>query len=142
VLLQQTLASEFRDALRPLVRRLNNERTMSLGKTGVLARLSERGRATASELATAERITPQAITIAVRELDDQGLVKRTHDDVDRRRIWIELTDEGHRRLEEERSAVHAWLDEALTDRLTDEDRAVLLAAIPVLRKIASEHIVD
>lgn len=142
MLLPQTVAREFRDALRPLIRRLNNERTMSLGKAGVLAHLSEHGRATASELAAAERVSPQAITIAVRELEGLKLVERTPDGVDRRRIWVQLTDEGRRRLEEEYAAGHSWFAEAIGTRLSDDERAILLAAVPVLRKVASGRAVD
>lgn len=132
------LALELREAIRPLIRRLNNKRTLSLGKSGVLARLSERGRATAAELAAAEQISPQAITSAVRELESLNLVERHTDDVDRRKIWVQLTDDGHRRLDTDREAGQRWLSETLSTRLDTDERAALRAAIPVLRKLSAE----
>ncbi|GGI40418.1 hypothetical protein GCM10010988_28980 [Cnuibacter physcomitrellae] len=129
------LASTFRDALRPLLRRLTLERTLSLSKTGMLSRLDEQGPATASELAAAEQVSAQAAAVALRELEDRGFVSRTSDPDDRRRVRVSLTDAGRNRLQEERARGTRWLDGALRDRLDDADRAALEAVVPVLRKL-------
>jgi len=136
--MKRTTALELREALRPLWRRLNSERTISLGKAGVLGHLSEHGRSTASALASVERISPQAITTAVQELESLQLVVRRPDDEDRRRIWIELTDAGREKLEQERAAGHGWLDRAISERLSPEEQRTLDAAVPVLRKLVAE----
>jgi DNA-binding MarR family transcriptional regulator len=137
-----TIAGRLREALRPLWRQLASERTLSLGKSGVLARLVEFGRATASELAAAERISPQAVTMVVRDLESLGLVLRTPDNGDRRRIWIELTETGRERLAQERSMGVGWLDRAILERLTDGERKALEQVIPILNKITREVPVD
>lgn len=137
-----TLAQELREALRPLLRRLSSERTISLGKMGVLGHLAEHGPATASALAVAESISPQAITMAVRELEAQGLVMRRHDDEDRRRIWIELTSAGREKLARERSAGLGWLDRAIREKLTSAEGQAIEAVIPVLRKLVAESSVE
>lgn len=111
---------------------------MSLGKAGILTLLAERGRATAAQLATAQQITPQGVTSALNELESQQLIERVPDDVDRRRIWVHVTDEGRRRLEDDRAAGQSWLVDALTERLDDEERRILRAALPVLRKITED----
>ncbi|MGO2046398.1 MAG: MarR family winged helix-turn-helix transcriptional regulator [Brachybacterium tyrofermentans] len=134
----QNVAHELREALRPLYRRLNNARTMSLGKAGILTLLAERGRATAAQLATAQQITPQGVTSALNELESQQLIERVPDDVDRRRFWVHVTEEGRRRLEDDRAAGQSWLVDALTERLDDEERRILRAALPVLRKITED----
>ncbi|GAA1290813.1 hypothetical protein GCM10009590_18780 [Brachybacterium alimentarium] len=134
----QNVAHELREALRPLYRRLNNARTMSLGKAGILTLLAERGRATAAQLATAQQITPQGVTSALNELESQQLIERVPDDVDRRRIWVHVTEEGRRRLEDDRAAGQSWLVDALTERLDDEERRIVRAALPVLRKITED----
>lgn len=116
---------------------MNSERSISLGKMGVLSRLSNDGAATASALSAALHISPQAITIVVRELEALGLVARTPDAADRRRIWVDITDAGRARLTFERGAGSGWLDEAVTEKLSADERATLAAALPVLRKLST-----
>jgi DNA-binding MarR family transcriptional regulator len=137
-----SLTRSFFEALRPLLRRLTAERTLSPGKLGVLSHLAEHGRATTSELAAVVRVSPQAISLAARELERLQFVVRVPDAGDRRRTWIELTDAGRRKLAQELAAGHGWLDRAITERLTPEERKALEAAIPVLRKLGSEASVD
>lgn len=133
------LAHDLREALRPLIRRLNTARTMSLGKSGILTQLAEQGRTTASELASAQQITPQGVTSALRELESAQLIERAPDNADRRRIWVAITDEGRRRLEADRDAGQRWLHGALAEQLDDEERATLQAAVPALRKLTGER---
>jgi DNA-binding MarR family transcriptional regulator len=132
------LAADFRDAVRPLQRRFHSNRTVSAGKAGILAQLLEYGPATASELAAAERVSPQAAAFAVKELERLGFVIRTTDDSDRRRVRIEITDVGREGLRRERSAGVLWLAQAIADRLDAQELAVLASAIPVLRKLTAE----
>lgn len=102
---------------------------------GVLGYLAEHGATISSTLAAAERISPQAIATAVRELESVGLIVRTPDDQDRRRVWVELTEAGRDRLDQERATSNLWLERAISDRLTTEEAELLESAIPVLRKL-------
>jgi DNA-binding MarR family transcriptional regulator len=134
----EMMTRSFFQTLLPLLRSLNAKRTLSPGKLGVLRYLSEYGRATTSEVASAERISPQGISLAARELERLQLVVRMPDEADRRRVWIELTETGRQKLAEELSAGYGWLERAIAERLTHEERAALEAAIPILRKLGSE----
>ncbi|QCB98856.1 MarR family transcriptional regulator [Arthrobacter sp. PAMC25564] len=138
----QLLTRSFFETLHPLLRRLNAKRTLSPGKLGVLRHLAEQGRATTSELATVVQVSPQAISLAARELEHLRFVVRVPDAEDRRRIWIELTGEGRQKLAQELAAGHGWLDRAIMERLTPEERKTLEAVIPILRKLGSEASVD
>jgi DNA-binding MarR family transcriptional regulator len=138
----QLLTRSFLDTLEPLLGRLSTERTLSPGKIGVLRHLANHGRATTSELAAAGRVTPQGISLAARELERLEVVVKVPDDEDRRRIWIELTDKGRQKLVEESAAGRDWLARAITGRLTPDEKKVLEAVIPVLRKLASETPVE
>ncbi|MDN5806916.1 MAG: MarR family transcriptional regulator [Brevibacterium sp.] len=132
------LAREFRSALRPLIRRFNKERTVSLGKSGILGRLNEQGPATASELAASERITPQAVAVALRELEELSYVARSRDEADRRRVHVQITEQGRVALNSEHEAGTRWLADALRERLDDTERATLSSVVPVLRKLMRE----
>ncbi|MDH6286418.1 MarR family winged helix-turn-helix transcriptional regulator [Rhodococcus opacus] len=139
---EQATAQVLREALRPIWRQLTAGRSISVGKIGVLAYLSKHGQTSASTLATAEKISPQAIANAVRELESLGLVVRTPDEQDRRRIWIELTDAGRERLAQERSNGLDWLEHAIAERLTDEEKKTLDSVVPILRKLVDDAPVD
>ncbi|WP_280416801.1 MarR family winged helix-turn-helix transcriptional regulator [Nocardia carnea] len=132
---ETALALALREALRPLWRQLNVHKTLSTGKLGVLGYLAEHGAATSSTLASVEKISPQAIATAVRELEGLGLITRTPDDQDRRRVWIDLTDAGRERLALERSTGNSWLEQAVTERLTAEERELLESVVPLLQKL-------
>ncbi|GAA4045982.1 MarR family transcriptional regulator [Arthrobacter methylotrophus] len=134
----ELMAHSFFETLHPLLRRLNTERTLSPGKIGVLRHLTEHGRATTTELAAAGHVSPQGISLAVRELDRLGLVVKIPDSEDRRRIWIELTEAGRQRLLQESSSGREWLARAINEKLTPQERTTLEAAIPVLQKLGSE----
>ena len=130
-----SLAADLREALRPLWRQFNARRTLSLGKTGILAHLDRRGAMTATDLAGLERISHQAVANAVRELQELGLVSRSPDPADGRRTLVSLTDAGRERLRAELSAGQDWLTRAVADHLDDADRATLAAALPLLRRL-------
>ena len=132
------LATDLVDALFPLVRRLHAERTLSPGKIGVLRHLREHGRATTSELAAVVRVSPQGISLAVRELEALDLISRTPDHEDRRRTWIEMTERGRETLVAESAAGAGWLVRAIADDLDDRERRALAAALPVLHRLAQE----
>lgn len=135
---EDQLARDLRDSLRPMWRKLTSEGTLSPGKYGALGRLDVRGRATASELATAENVSPQAMATAVRELEKDGLVVRTPDEQDRRRVWLSLTPAGRERLTAERALGNLWLEQMLGQRLSASERAKLNSVVPLLRRLGSE----
>ncbi len=55
-------------------------------------------RATATELAAALDLSPAAMTKRLDNLEQDGLLRRSHDAADRRRVFITLTEAG----------LHAW----------------------------------
>ena len=67
---------------------------------------------------------------------------RTPDERDRRRIWIELTDAGRERLAKERSKGLEWLEHAIAERLTAEEKETLDSVVPILRKLVNDAPTD
>ena len=130
-------ASELRIVLGQLVRRLRAEHTFSITQGSVLGRLDREGPLTASALAAAERVRPQSMGQTVSELEDAGLVARRPDPSDKRQVLIELTRDGRKRLVEERRLREGWLTETIATRLTPQEQETLLAALPLLERIAT-----
>lgn len=126
------------EALHPILRRIHVERTLSPGKVGILRHVTENGRASSADLATAVQVSQQAISLAVRELEALGLVERVPDEADRRRSWVHVTEAGRHTVARESRAGREWLYGVIRERLTPEERQTLSAAVPVLRKLTAE----
>ncbi|PQZ94787.1 MarR family transcriptional regulator [Arthrobacter sp. MYb227] len=133
-------AREFLEVLRPLLRRIRSERSLSPGKMGILYQLSQQESATGAELAAAVRISPQAISLATGELVDLGWIRSVPDAVDRRKKRFELTEVGKEKLTQEIHAGEGWISQAIAEKLSLQDREVLAMALPVLEKIGREKL--
>jgi DNA-binding MarR family transcriptional regulator len=131
-----TAAHELRIVLGQLVRRLRTEYSFPVAQASVLSRLDREGAQTASGLAAAERVRPQSMAQTLAELESGGLIERRTDPEDRRRIQIELTEQGRERVLEERGKREGWLAAAITAELSPDEQQVLLAAVPLLRRLS------
>jgi DNA-binding MarR family transcriptional regulator len=129
------LANELRLALRGVTRGWRGAYTIPLAHTSVLVRLDREGSTYVSALATAEHVRPQSMAQTIAELEGQGFVRKRDDPEDGRRLLIEITPEGHRRLEQDRRRRQDWLSEAMDEELSDEERATIAGAIPLLRRL-------
>jgi DNA-binding MarR family transcriptional regulator len=136
------LANELRHAMRPIFRRQLAEGGMSLGKRGVLQHLYRSEPRTAAELATAEQVKPQSMTAMLHELEELGLVERSSDVADGRKVWLRLSTAGRTWVLDQRTSQDGWLVNAVGDLLTDDDRIILETALPVLRKLTGQLSMD
>ncbi len=133
--------SEADDELRMLVqrvaRRIRNNRadgTMSDTKLGVLFRL-EVSPAAPGQLAERERVTPPSMNRTLNGLEEAGLIARSPDPDDARKVVVTLTDAGLALIRETRRLRASWFTARLAE-LTPEERAALEAVIPVLRHLS------
>jgi DNA-binding MarR family transcriptional regulator len=90
------------------------------------------------DLAAHERISAPALTKHADRLERDGLVARTPNPDDGRRIGLTLTDEGHRVLRRVRSRRTAWLATRLRG-LDDAELAAVEAAIEPLSRLLKEE---
>lgn len=130
--------SEIRLAVAKLARRMRQERGASdLGPSqfGVLMSLKISGPLTLGELSAQERVTAPSMNRTVNLLEASGLLSRSASPDDGRKVIIELTDAGRAVLDDTRRRRDAWFGERVAT-LTDDERAALEAATPVLRKLA------
>jgi DNA-binding MarR family transcriptional regulator len=83
------------------------------------------GRMTAGELAKQGHLSPGAVTAALDRLERAGYVRRVRDEVDRRRVFVEVTDE----MLEKAAQVYGPLaarSEELLGGLTDEQLRAMI----------------
>lgn len=76
--------------------------------------------------------------MALRELEALSYVARSRDQADRRKVGVQITEQGLVALESEHAAGTRWLAGALQERLDESERATLSSAVPVLRKLMQE----
>lgn len=132
-------ARELRMATFRLSRRLRTERALdavSDGQFAVLHTLKATGAHTLGELADRERVTAPSMNRTVNCLEESGWITRTPDDVDRRKVNIEITDSGRDLVTEALRRRDRWLATALAE-LTARQRRTLAAAAEIMNEVAT-----
>ena len=117
-----------------LSRRLRTERSdtsLGLSQLSALATLYAQGPLSPTALADFERIQPPSMTRVITGLEEHGYAVREPHPTDRRQAVIAISDSGRALVEEDRHRRQAWLSGVL-ESLTDEERASLRAALPIL----------
>ncbi|WP_432141176.1 MarR family winged helix-turn-helix transcriptional regulator [Streptomyces sp. bgisy084] len=104
----------------------------------VVSRIDTGGPAAIAALARAELVRPQSMRLTVGALEERGILARNPHPTDGRQVVFSLTEEGRRVLGAVRRAKQNWLAEALTDRLTAEERQTLEAAAGLIRRLMPE----
>lgn len=131
------LADDIRATVQRLARAIaarRDEGEMSTLHHAVLAGLDLKPGQSNADIAKTERVSPQAINVAVRSLVEQGLVNVAADPLDARRRMLSLTDEGRTLIHRVRDDKNAWLGQRLA-ALTDEERGRLAGALEVMHKL-------
>jgi len=130
------LAAELRLVLGALMRSIRQEPGLPLHHRSLLGRLEREGKGFLSELAAREKVRPQSLAQTIGELEEQGLIKRSPDPTDRRRISVEITAAGRRALAKDRKRKEDRLAQAIATSLAPADREALQRALPALRKLS------
>ncbi len=133
-------AAEIRGTLAVLYRRIKQTKQigdLTMSESSALSRLQHGGPATAATLAKLEQISPQSIGVTVASLESKGLIQRSSDPADGRRVILSLTSAGDATVEARRSARDQQFTLAL-GALSAEERAQLLQVMPVLERLVEE----
>ncbi len=121
----------LRTQLMSLVRRLRRESRSdekSWAQLMLLGAIDRHGgEATPSLLAESERMRSSNLAAALRELEADGLLVRTPDAEDKRRVRVRLTPAGLGLLQQSRTR-EAWLLAAMESCLTEQEQAQLIEA--------------
>jgi len=130
------VANELRPVLLRLGRELRKE-TESLGVTSrqvtLLWLIKSNPGLSLRELAAEERISAPALSGHVDRLEKAGLIERTRDGADRRRVGLTLTEEGARLLKRVRARRTSWLADRLKGLEPAELEAIEAALLPLGR---------
>jgi DNA-binding MarR family transcriptional regulator len=134
------VANRLRPVLLQLNRQLRRE-LAPLGITGGQAALLHVIRTNPGigvrELSRREGVSTAAMSTALTRLESAGMIRRNRAETDRRRVGLELTDEGLRVLRSARSRRTAWLAKRL-GRLLPEERAAIDDIIDPLMRLLDD----
>jgi DNA-binding MarR family transcriptional regulator len=132
---------QIADALRPSLLRLARElrrETEQLGVTSrqaaFLAVIEQSPGTSPRELAAREGITAPSLSGHLDRLEHLGLVRRTRDQDDRRRVGVVVTPAGERFLRRIRARRTTWLSERLAG-LEPDELASIARALPALHRL-------
>jgi DNA-binding MarR family transcriptional regulator len=130
------LATRARLVVLRLARRLRRTADGGLTATqlSALATIEIRGPLRLGDLAAHEGIAPPTVSRLVDHLEGAGLVRRHTDARDGRSFLVALTPAGEALLAELRSTGTKLLEAAMAS-LDEDDRAALVAAVPLLERL-------
>ena len=133
------------NGLRPLLLRLNRQLRRELGPVGITGGQAALLHAIRSNpgvgvraLAAHEGVSAPAMSGYGDRLEAAGLVRRVRSEEDRRRVGLELTDDGRSVLRSARSRRTAWLAARLK-RLDEQELATVEAALPALARLLEDE---
>ena len=133
------VAAALRVSIGLLLRRLRQvqvEGELTLPESSALVRLDRGGPTTPSELAKLEQISPQSMGATLATLEARGLVGRRPDPRDGRRVVLSVTEAGRAVLLDKRNARAEQLAQALSAGFTPAELRQLMAAAPLLERLA------
>jgi DNA-binding MarR family transcriptional regulator len=133
------VAAALRESVGLLLRRLRQvpaEGELTLPESAALSRLNRGGPATSSALAKREQISPQSMGATLAALEARGLVERHPDPDDGRRVVLSITSAGRRLVHDKRNARTEQLAKALSAGFSPAEIGQLMAAAPLLERLA------
>ena len=133
------LADRVLESVSMLVRRVRqcaSDDDLRLPERSALSKLDRGGPATSAELARLEQISPQSMGATLSALEARGLVGRTSDPADGRRVVLSLTAAGRSVLRRRRGRRSRLVADAIGAELTRAEAARLAAAAPLLERVA------
>ena len=118
------------------LRQMPAEGELSLPESSALRRLERGGPATVTALAKAEQISVQSMGATLQTLEARRLIERHPDPADGRRSVMSVTEAGLVALSDKRNARIAQLARVLAAEFTPAELGQLMAAIPLIERLA------
>jgi DNA-binding MarR family transcriptional regulator len=133
-------ASDLRTVVTRLVKKLRKKsitgQQLSLTERSTLSLLlsSENGMLP-SELAAMEKITNQSMSQILSGFLEKGFIIRTSSETDKRKVIISITEKGKAIILQVLSERDEWLNEALRETCTEEEKELIKKALGPLTKL-------
>jgi DNA-binding MarR family transcriptional regulator len=120
--------------LRRRLRASGSPGELTFPEVAALARLERCGPSTSAELARIEQISPQSMGATLAGLEERGLVARSADPADGRRVVMSVTESGRQVVGKRRDARVEQIATAL-DGFTKSELQRILSAAPLIQRL-------
>jgi len=129
----------LRIAIQKLARRIRSNRGNELGDSqlSVLFTLQREGGMSPAELATREQVTPPSMSRTINALDTRGLVTRSPDPGDARRVIVSITETGQALLRATSELRASWFRDRFHE-LSAAEQSLLHDVLPLLQRLGDE----
>jgi DNA-binding MarR family transcriptional regulator len=114
-------------------RNLARQSDLTASQLLLLKHVAEHGQALPSTIAKVIELKQATITVLINKLEDNGLVTRSRDTEDRRRVWVRLTDAGRSVLDRSPDLLQSRFEHGF-DQLEEWEQSMI---ITTLERIAS-----
>ena len=134
---------EVAAALRTVIHRLvklsrretHGEGQLSLTERSVMGSLYRNADLPPSTLAQMEKVSTQSMSQIINHLYELELIDKTPSGEDKRMVLLSLRPAGKTYVEDARQRKQEWLAHALQQKVSDEEKDVLMEAMKILTKI-------
>lgn len=109
-------------------RKLAQQSELTTSQILLLQYVAQQEQALPSAIARAIELKQATITVLLNQLEASGLVTRSRDTEDRRRIWVRLTDAGHKVLEHSPDLLQSRFQKGF-DRLESWEQSMIITAL-------------
>lgn len=93
-----------------------------------------------TELAALTKVKTQSMSQILKNLEDNGIIKRTPSKDDLRKVYISLTAAGKKMVEKTRYERDEWLRGTIEKTLTSKELELLEKALPILNKLVDSKL--
>ncbi len=130
------LAEDLRDTVSRFVRGVRNVTdTPTTSQSETLLLLEKRGPLSVAELAGCRNVRHQSMRLVTAQLEAEGLLCRSPNPSDARSHLLSITEKGREELSRSRNARTSKIAALIEERLSEEDRRALQAAIAVIERL-------
>jgi DNA-binding MarR family transcriptional regulator len=121
-----------------LRRKVHTESEFSLTERSVMGSLYHQGELSPSTLAQLEKVTTQSMSQIINHLYEAGMIQKTPSGEDKRMVLLSLTPAGRAYVEDTRQRKQEWLANAVQQKVSAEEKDVLMEAMKILIRIIEE----
>lgn len=130
------IAERLRATLGRFVRSIRAQAdTPTTSQSETLLLLEQSGPLSIADMATLRNVRHQSMRLVSAHLEAEGLVSRMPNPTDRRSQLLSITEKGRERLSHSREARTLKIASLIEERLTDEEKRALEAAIRIIDRL-------
>lgn len=116
----------------------DNNTPLTISELHLIAAIEDESGSTISQIASRLNITLASVTVAVNKLIKKGFLVKNKNINDGRSVFINLTESG-KKMNEYHNMFHANMISSISEKLTEDEKAILLILVRKLESYFKEY---